>query len=109
MANQIKFHKLFGQVEIVSQDEQFIIILKSNGETSKCMTKYTVLSDTPIEVLSPVVRKAKKLNPANFSSASNKIDQEATARHKAIVNETFRKAYEAETGRTGTLEFLKSI
>jgi len=51
----IKFSKVFGEVEVLSQDENFttIVILKT-GEQKKLSTKYANLSDEPFSKVKKV-------------------------------------------------------
>ena len=64
-----KFHKKFGEIEILNSDEVITLVRTASGEEKKLMTKYMGLSDTPFPVGEPkpiLPVKAKKLNPANF-------------------------------------------
>jgi len=66
-----KFHKTFGQVEVISQDDTFTIILTATGEEKKLMTQFTKLSDTPIEpVVLDVIKPKKQKKYASNSTIS---------------------------------------
>jgi len=65
-----KFHKTFGQVEVISQDDTFTIILTATGEEKKLMTQFTKLSDTPIEpVVLDVIKPKKQKKYASYNSS----------------------------------------
>lgn len=105
-------HTNFGLGTIISQDADNVTV-DFNGTVKTLIIKFARLTNvdgTPFGVtfVAPK-KKAKKLNPANFESAWNKIDHVATANNRARFNEEMRQAYMAETGRTGSLEFLKSL
>lgn len=59
--------------------------------------------------LNPEYRSSSKKNPANFSSEFNKIDHVATSAHRARIEAQVNIALQAETGRSGSNSFLKSI
>lgn len=55
-----KFHKTFGQVEIVSSDAQFTtIIIVATGEQKKLVNQYANLQDVAFET--PKVKKSTKV------------------------------------------------
>ena len=60
--NTIKFHKSFGQVEIVNKDANTTtIVIVATGETKKLFNKYANLSDSPFEVVKTKKSKAQPI------------------------------------------------
>ena len=65
-----KFHKTFGQVTVIAQDDTFTTILTASGEEKKLMTQFTKLSDTPVEPLVlDVIKPKKQKKYASYNSS----------------------------------------
>ena len=59
-----KFHKQFGQVEVISSDANFTtIVVTATGEEKKLANKYVTLSDVPFVKEKKVREKAVKYVP----------------------------------------------
>jgi hypothetical protein len=90
-----KFHKTFGQVEVISQDlnTTTILVLKTN-EVKKLINQFANLSDSPFVEL-----KVKKVSQAKI-----KLTKEEEERVAISVNNTVRKAIEDGKLRKNNLE-----
>ena len=76
----IKFHKRLGQVEVISSDDQFTIVIDAMGTEQKLMTPYMNLQDEPFEIEAPkpIVEKKKwKSHSISSSYASRLANQHA--------------------------------
>jgi DTW domain-containing protein YfiP len=90
-----KFHKTFGQVEVLNQDlnTTTILVLKTN-EVKKLINQFANLSDSPFVEL-----KVKKVSQAKI-----KLTKEEEERVAISVNNTVRKAIEDGKLRKNNLE-----
>jgi DTW domain-containing protein YfiP len=90
-----KFHKTFGQVEVINQDlnTTTILVLKTN-EVKKLINQFANLSDSPFVEL-----KVKKVSQAKI-----KLTKEEEERVAISVNNTVRKAIEDGKLRKNNLE-----
>jgi hypothetical protein len=90
-----KFHKTFGQVEVLNQDlnTTTILVLKTN-EVKKLINQFANLSDSPFVEL-----KVKKVSQAKI-----KLTKEEEERVAISVHNTVRKAIEDGKLRKNNLE-----
>ena len=75
----IKFHKRLGQVEVISSDSQFTIVIDCNGVEQKLMTPYMNLQDEPfvIEAPKPVAKPKYRSHSIGSKYATKLANQHA--------------------------------
>jgi len=99
MANQIKFSKVLGQVEILSQDENTTTVLVvKTGETKKLSNAYANLQDEPFV-------KAKKVKAPKVEW-TEQMEEDYSAVYNDLRKLDRISAMNVKNGKYGASKFL---
>jgi hypothetical protein len=101
--NAIKYHKVFGEVEVLNSDTNFTtILIVSTGEQKKLASQYANLQDSPFEKVSvkKVKHKQRELTQEEKDRSNAMVEKEMKdAAYIATLNGEQRLIFRAERNR----------